>query len=67
MFILRLFVGTLYDLGRLMAAVSIFGGFFYLAKSVAQDSQSDFSTAATYFILSLGFWILARIFRRYAI
>ena len=66
MFIFRLFIGTLYDLGRLMAGLSVLGGIGYFVKSLVLDSQPDFFVALAHFMFGLAFWIIARVFRRYA-
>lgn len=67
MWIFRLLVGALYDIGRLMAAVSFFYGLVYLAMGIVHDNPSEGATAVTHFVFGILFGIIARIFRRYAI
>lgn len=64
---LRLFVGMFYDLGRVMASFAAIAAIGYLAKGMVTDNPSDGETALICAIVSLGAWLFARIFRRYAI
>lgn len=65
--ILRILIGTIHDLGRVMSAFSFLAGIAYLARGIALDSQADGAAAVTHFALGMLFALLARIFRRYAI
>ncbi len=65
--ILHLFVGMFYDLGQVIASFATLAAIGYLAKGVVTDNPSDGETALICLIVSLGAWIFARIFRRYAI
>lgn len=65
--IFRLLLGTIYDTGRLMSALSILAGITYLTRGLFIDSPTDGTTGVTYFALSIAFWAIARIFRRYAV
>lgn len=65
--ILRLLIGAVYDIGRVMAALSLLAGIFYLARGVVLDSPTDGAAAVTHFALGVVFWAIARLFRRYAI
>ncbi len=65
--ILRILVGTIYDIGRVMSALSLLAGLVYLARGVSLDSEIDGAAAVTHFALGILFGVIARIFRRYAI
>lgn len=65
--ILRIFIGAIYDLGCLMSALSFLAGIAYSARAAFFDSPSDGATAVTHFVLSVVFWAIARVFRRYAL
>jgi hypothetical protein len=67
MTLIRLLLGTVYDLGRLMSGLSLIAGLVYLARSIVIDSSAESATAVTHFALSVVFWAIARIFRRHAI
>lgn len=67
MWVLRLFVGMFYTFGQVVASLAALGTIVYLIRGVLTDNSSDGKTAAICFVVSLGAWLFARIFRRYAI
>ncbi|MFZ1627258.1 MAG: hypothetical protein WAT81_05695 [Candidatus Moraniibacteriota bacterium] len=66
MWIFRILIGTLYDIGQAMAALSALAGLGYFVVSLVMDSQVYFFTSLKHFALALIFWLIARLFRRYA-
>lgn len=65
--ILRLFVGTFYDLGRVVASLAALGAIGYLVKSFVTDSPADGEAAVVLLVACILAALFARIFRRYAI